>query len=135
MVQPGDGEAVTLPWPELAAQLAAAFDWRLGVAAFATAVAGIMRGFAGFGTAIILAPVYSVLWGPAVGVPAMLLLEAAIGSQLLIQAEGVIITIVWSAVVAAIAYKIADLVFGLRVPEDEEREGLDTTAHGERAYT
>lgn len=69
-------------WPGLAA----AFDWRLAVAALATAVAGIMRGFAGFGTAITLAPVYSVLWGPAVGVPTMLLLEAAIGSQLLFGA-------------------------------------------------
>jgi uncharacterized membrane protein YfcA len=64
----------------------AAFDLRLAVAALATAVAGIMRGFAGFGTAITLAPVYSVLWGPAVGVPTMLLLEAAIGSQLLFGA-------------------------------------------------
>jgi hypothetical protein len=66
--------------------LAAAVDWRLGVAAVATAVAGIMRGFAGFGTAITLAPVYSVLWGPAVGVPTMLLMEALIGSQLLFGA-------------------------------------------------
>ncbi|MDP3222141.1 MAG: ammonia channel protein, partial [Rubrivivax sp.] len=58
----------------------------------------------------------------------------SIGSQVLIQAEGVIITIVWSAVVAFIAYKIVDLTVGLRVPEDEEREGLDITSHGETAY-
>ena len=44
------------------------------------------------------------------------------------------ITIVWSAVVAFIAYKIADMVVGLRVPEEEEREGLDITSHGEAAY-
>ena len=43
-------------------------------------------------------------------------------------------TIVWSGVVAFIAYKIVDLVVGLRVPEEEEREGLDITAHGESAY-
>ena len=58
----------------------------------------------------------------------------SIASQLVIQAEGVIITIVWSAVVAVIAYKVADLAVGLRVKEEEEREGLDTTYHGESAY-
>ena len=57
-----------------------------------------------------------------------------IGAQLLIQAKAVGVTIVWSAVVAAIAYKIADLTVGLRVTAEEEREGLDTTSHGESAY-
>jgi Amt family ammonium transporter len=60
--------------------------------------------------------------------------DYSIGSQLLIQAEGVLITVVWSAVVAFIAYKIVDMVLGLRVPEDEEREGLDISSHGETAY-
>ncbi len=60
--------------------------------------------------------------------------DFSIGSQVLVQAEGVLITIVWSAVVALIAYKIVDLIVGLRVPEDEEREGLDITSHGETAY-
>jgi len=60
--------------------------------------------------------------------------DYSIGSQVLIQAEGVIITIVWSAIVAFIAYKIADMVIGLRVTEEEEREGLDITSHGETAY-
>jgi Amt family ammonium transporter len=46
----------------------------------------------------------------------------------------VLITIVWSGVVSLVAYKIVDLVIGLRVPEDEEREGLDITSHGETAY-
>jgi Amt family ammonium transporter len=58
----------------------------------------------------------------------------AIGGQVLIQLETVVITIVWSGVVAYIAYKIADVVCGLRVPEDMEREGLDITCHGESAY-
>ena len=53
---------------------------------------------------------------------------------MLTQAKGVLLTVVWSGVVAYIAFKIADLVFGLRVPEEEEREGLDITAHGESAY-
>ena len=43
-------------------------------------------------------------------------------------------TIVWSSIVAAICYKVVDIVIGLRVPEDEEREGLDITSHGETAY-
>ncbi|MCP5296381.1 MAG: ammonium transporter [Zoogloeaceae bacterium] len=60
--------------------------------------------------------------------------DFSIAGQLMTQAEGVLITVVWSAVVAFIAYKIADMLFGLRVPEDEEREGLDITAHGETAY-
>ena len=56
------------------------------------------------------------------------------GKQVLIQLEGVGITIAWSAVVAFIAYKLVDMAIGLRVPEDEEREGLDITSHGEVAY-
>ncbi|MDP3032505.1 MAG: ammonium transporter [Rhodocyclaceae bacterium] len=60
--------------------------------------------------------------------------DFSIASQVLIQAEGVGITILWSAVVAFIAFKIADVLIGLRVPEEEEREGLDITAHGESAY-
>jgi ammonium transporter, Amt family len=61
--------------------------------------------------------------------------DFSIAGQVLIQAEGVLITIVWSAVVAAIAFKIVDLLIGLRVEADVEREGLDTASHGERAYT
>jgi len=60
--------------------------------------------------------------------------DFSIASQVWIQTYGVIITIIWSAVVAFIAYKIADMFVGLRVPEEEEREGLDITAHGETAY-
>lgn len=58
----------------------------------------------------------------------------SIWAQLKIQAIGVGVTILWSGVVAAIAYKLVDLVIGLRVKEDEEREGLDVTSHGEKAY-
>ena len=60
--------------------------------------------------------------------------DFSIASQLLIQAEGVVITMVWSSVVAFIAYKVVDMVIGLRVTEEEEREGLDITFHGESAY-
>ena len=58
----------------------------------------------------------------------------SIAGQVFVQAEGVVITMVWSAVVAYVAYKIVDMTVGLRVPEDEEREGLDITSHGETAY-
>jgi Amt family ammonium transporter len=54
--------------------------------------------------------------------------------QLWIQAKAVGLTIVWSAVVAFVSYKVADILVGMRVPEEEEREGLDITAHGETAY-
>jgi Amt family ammonium transporter len=58
-----------------------------------------------------------------------------IGAQVWIQLKGVLVTIVWSAIVAAIAFKITDLVVGLRVTEEEEREGLDISSHGETAYS
>lgn len=54
--------------------------------------------------------------------------------QVTTQATAVGVTILWSAVVSIIAYKLVDIVIGLRVPEDEEREGLDITSHGESAY-
>jgi Amt family ammonium transporter len=60
--------------------------------------------------------------------------EYSIAGQLLIQAKAVGVTIVWSGVVAFISYKIADIIVGLRVSEEEEREGLDVTSHGETAY-
>ena len=58
-----------------------------------------------------------------------------IGAQFWIQLKGVLLTIVWSAVVAAVSFKIVDLVVGLRVTEEEEREGLDISSHGETAYS
>ncbi|MGR4868385.1 ammonium transporter [Variovorax sp. LARHSF232] len=57
-----------------------------------------------------------------------------IGAQVWIQLKAVLLTIVWSGVVAFIAFKIADLTIGLRVSEEEEREGLDISSHGETAY-
>jgi len=54
--------------------------------------------------------------------------------QVVIQATAVGVTLVWSGTVAFVCYKIVDIVVGLRVAEDEEREGLDITSHGESAY-
>ncbi|MGA9163249.1 MAG: ammonium transporter [Thiobacillus sp.] len=58
-----------------------------------------------------------------------------IGAQLWIQAQAVGVALLWSGVVAFICYKVVDLIVGLRVPEESEREGLDVTQHGERAYS
>ena len=61
----------------------ALLSWQLAAGLVATAIAGLMRGYAGFGTAILLAPIFSVLWGPRVGVPIMLLMELLVSVQLL----------------------------------------------------
>ena len=60
--------------------------------------------------------------------------DYSIASQVGIQALGVLITIAWIGIVSIVALLIAKAVFGLRVTEDEEREGLDITWHGESAY-
>jgi Amt family ammonium transporter len=58
----------------------------------------------------------------------------SIGAQVLIQAKAVGVTILWSGIVSVIAYFIVDKTIGLRVSEEDEREGLDITSHGETAY-
>jgi Amt family ammonium transporter len=60
--------------------------------------------------------------------------EYSISGQVWTQAQAVGVTIVWTAIVALIAFKIADIIVGLRVTEEEEREGLDVNSHGESAY-
>jgi len=60
--------------------------------------------------------------------------DYSIASQLLVQAKAVGVTVIWTAVVAWIAYLIANMIVGLRVTEEEEREGLDVRSHGETAY-
>jgi Amt family ammonium transporter len=59
---------------------------------------------------------------------------AGTGTQVISQLWGVGVTIVWSGVVAFVAYKVVDLVIGLRVSDEVETQGLDTTEHGERGY-
>ena len=76
-------------------------------------------------------PGYVADWVTATMVTAA---DYSIAAQVLVQAKAVLITVVWSGVVSVIAYKIADLTVGLRVTEEEEREGLDISAHGETAY-
>ena len=61
--------------------------------------------------------------------------DFSIAAQLWVQFKSVLLTVAWSAVVAFIAYKLVDLVIGLRPSEEVEREGLDITSHGETAYS
>ncbi|EBB8131921.1 ammonium transporter AmtB [Salmonella enterica] len=56
------------------------------------------------------------------------------GHQVMVQLESIAITVVWSGVVAFVGYKLSDILVGLRVPEEQEREGLDVNSHGENAY-
>jgi ammonium transporter, Amt family len=56
------------------------------------------------------------------------------GTQMIAQGKAVLATLVWSGVGSAILYKIVDVIIGLRPSVEEEREGLDITDHGERAY-
>jgi Amt family ammonium transporter len=60
--------------------------------------------------------------------------EFSMSAQIVSQLWAICTSLVWSAVVAFIALKIVDMIVGLRVAEDEEREGLDITSHGESAY-
>jgi Amt family ammonium transporter len=60
--------------------------------------------------------------------------DYSIMGQVWIQAQAVFTTVVWSGIVAFIAFKLVDMVIGLRVTEEQEREGLDISSHGETAY-
>ncbi|MBB3808878.1 ammonium transporter [Pseudochelatococcus contaminans] len=88
------------------------------------------------GTGIVVAPAlggaglvdYVTSPGEAVSV------AVNIGEQVWAQIKGVLLTIVWSGIGSAIIFKIVDLVVGLRVSPEVEREGLDVAEHGERAY-
>ncbi|MGI6244316.1 MAG: ammonium transporter [Pseudochelatococcus sp.] len=66
--------------------------------------------------------------GEAVGV------AVSVGSQVMAQIKGVLLTVVWTGVGSAILFKVVDVLVGLRVSAEVEREGLDLAEHGERAY-
>jgi len=61
--------------------------------------------------------------------------EYSMGAQFVAQLWAVVTTLLWSGIVAAVAFKLVDLTVGIRLTEEKEREGLDTVEHGERAYT
>ena len=60
--------------------------------------------------------------------------DYSIAAQVWIQTKAVLTTVVWSGVVSIVAFKLVDMVIGLRVSEEDEREGLDISSHGETAY-
>ena len=76
-------------------------------------------------------PGYVADWVTATAVTAA---DFSIAAQVWTQAKAVLLTIVWSGIVSFVAYKVVDLTVGLRVSEEDEREGLDISAHGETAY-
>jgi Amt family ammonium transporter len=77
-------------------------------------------------------PGYVADWVTATMVTAA---DYSIMAQVIIQAKAVGITVVWSGLVSLAAYYIVDKTIGLRVSEEEEREGLDISSHGETAYS
>ena len=76
-------------------------------------------------------PGYVADWVTATGVTAG---DFSIAAQVWIQTKAVLTTVIWSGVVSILSFKLVDLVIGLRVTEEEEREGLDISSHGETAY-
>ncbi|WP_245422302.1 ammonium transporter [Alsobacter soli] len=60
--------------------------------------------------------------------------DYVMATQVITQLKAVGLTLLWSGVGSAILYKIVDVIFGLRVTQEKEREGLDIAEHGERAY-
>ena len=66
--------------------------------------------------------------------PGTAIFEYDFMAQMISQLEAVAITLLWSGIVSAIIFKLVDAIIGLRLPEDEERQGLDLVEHGERAY-
>jgi Amt family ammonium transporter len=76
-------------------------------------------------------PGYVADWVTATGITAA---DYSISAQVWIQTKAVLTTVVWSGVVSFVAYFIVDKTIGLRVSEEDEREGLDITSHGESAY-
>ena len=76
-------------------------------------------------------PGFVVDWVTATGITAA---DYSISAQVWVQTKAVLTTVVWSGVVSFVAYFIVDKTIGLRVSEEDEREGLDITSHGESAY-
>ena len=85
-----------------------------------------------FNSPALVGPGYVADWVTASMVTAA---DYSIAAQVWTQAKAVLLTVVWSGVVSVIAFKLVDLMVGLRVSEEDEREGLDITSHGETAYS
>jgi len=75
-----------------------------------------------------------VLSDPSFGGTGLFVESGSIMEQVFVQIKAVAVTVVWSGVVSFILFKLVDMLIGLRVSTDEERQGLDQTSHGESAY-
>ncbi len=75
-----------------------------------------------------------ILCAPSLGGTGFLVEAGTMGAQVMAQIKAVGITVIWTAVVAFVGFKVVDLIVGLRVDDDSERMGLDQTSHGEAAY-
>ncbi len=76
-----------------------------------------------------------VLVSPALGGPGLSTGDYEMAAQVWIQIKAVLIAVAWSGIGSAVLYKLTDIIIGLRVTPEKEREGLDLSEHGERAYT
>lgn len=95
-------------------------------------VHGIGGVIGALGTAVVASP---ALGGSGVfDYTANAVAEYNMMAQFISQAWGVVTAIIWSGVVSFVLFKLIDVTMGLRVNSEEEREGLDTVTHGERAY-
>ena len=100
-----------------------------GVHGIGGIVGALMTGV--FNSPALGGPSYPVDWFTVTMVTST---DYSIGAQVWVQAKAVLTTVVWSGVVSFISFKLVDLTIGLRVSEEDEREGLDITSHGETAY-
>ena len=79
----------------------------------------------------LLTGVFAAVWLGGIGFT----VQKSIGAQLGVQALGVLAAAAWCALVTWVILKLLDVVFGLRVSEEKETEGLDLAEHGERGYS
>ncbi len=71
---------------------------------------------------------------PSMGGTGLFVESGSIMDQVFVQIKAVCVTVVWTGVVSFILFKLVDMIVGLRVSADDERQGLDQTSHGESAY-
>ena len=75
-----------------------------------------------------------VLSDPSFGGTGLFVESGSIMDQVIVQIKAVGVTVLWTGVISFILFKVVDIIIGLRVSSDDERQGLDQTSHGESAY-
>lgn len=71
---------------------------------------------------------------PSLGGTGLLVESGSVIGQVMVQIKAVGVTVIWTGVVSFLLFKLVDVIVGLRVSADDERQGLDQTSHGESAY-